>query len=418
MHLTNAYHGASGGVRTFYHALLDGAERLGRRVVLVVPGAADDVRDLSPWSRVHTVRAPSAPIVDRRYRVLFPHRFLLPWRNRIRDILRQERPDLVEINDKYTLCYLAGPLRKEWWPDVERPTIVGHSAERFDDNLATGGAQGTGARRFSQWYMRTVYVPLFDYHVANSPYTARELTDAAPAWRRPHVSWLPMGVDLSRFGPWRRDARVRRDLLARAGGTEHSVCLLYAGRLAREKSVPMLVGALAELCKSPWDVRLVIAGDGPLKPWLVDALSRQVPGRAVLLGHVGDPTWLATLLASADLFVHPNAREPFGIAPLEAMASGTPVVLPGAGGLLAYATSRNAWLAEPSATGLAHAITLAWQCPGERARRVHQALRDVEGFAWSHICGRWFEHYDSLHARGRREWHASRRRVEFAPSRG
>jgi hypothetical protein len=61
---------------------------------------------------------------------------------------------------------------------------------------------------------------------------------------------------------------------------------------------------------------------------------------------------------------------------------------------------------------------IAWQCPEERVRRVDQGLRDVEGFAWSHICVRWFEHYDSLHVRGRREWHAWRRRVEFAPSRG
>ena len=51
---------------------------------------------------------------------------------------------------------------------------------------------------------------------------------------------------------------------------------------------------------------------------------------------------LADYYANADVFVHPNPKEPFGIAPLEAMASGVPTVAPDAGGILSYATDENA----------------------------------------------------------------------------
>ena len=52
----------------------------------------------------------------------------------------------------------------------------------------------------------------------------------------------------------------------------------------------------------------------------------RVPGRVHFLGHLPDRRQLASLYANADVFVHPNPREPFGIGPLEAMASGLPLV--------------------------------------------------------------------------------------------
>ncbi len=57
---------------------------------------------------------------------------------------------------------------------------------------------------------------------------------------------------------------------------------------------------------------------------------------------------MAEIYANADAFVHPNPREPFGIAPLEAMAAGLPVIAPNSGGLTAYANLANAWLTNPT----------------------------------------------------------------------
>ena len=127
LHLTNAYHPTSGGIRTFYEALLRDAEPHGRHVRLIVPGPRDRVDDISPYARIYTIAAPASPFVDRRYRLILPHRFLVPDRGPIWKILREEQPDLIEVCDKYALCYLAGVLRT--WSG-RRPVLAGLTCER------------------------------------------------------------------------------------------------------------------------------------------------------------------------------------------------------------------------------------------------------------------------------------------------
>src|SRR5262245_29849925 len=129
LHFTNAYHTTSGGIRTFYEALLRDAMVNEREVVLVVPGAHDGVEHLNRFARVYTVKAPPARFIDSRYRLILPYRYLVPRLGGIWRILADERPDLVEICDKYALCYLAGILRKLPGP---RPVLVGLSCERMD----------------------------------------------------------------------------------------------------------------------------------------------------------------------------------------------------------------------------------------------------------------------------------------------
>jgi alpha-1,6-mannosyltransferase len=104
------------------------------------------------------------------------------------------------------------------------------------------------------------------------------------------------------------------------------------------------------------DYRLLIAGDGPERGRLETELERTAPRRAHFLGHVSDREQLADLFAAADVFLHPNPREPFGIAPLEAMASGLPLVAPREGGVLSFANQANAWLANPNGDDFARAM--------------------------------------------------------------
>jgi alpha-1,6-mannosyltransferase len=392
VHITNAYHPTSGGIRTFYTALLEAANRHRRRVVLIVPGEREGREDIGRFGCIHVVAAPRAPAFDRRYRLLYPVTYLPGLCAPVARILEQEQPALVEICDKYSLPYLAAILRKRWHRRVRRPVLVGFSAERFDDNMAAYLARGRQAGRFTRWYLRHIYGPPFDVHLANSEYVAEELRAALPDRWPGFIRVLPMGVDVAGFGPARRSPGTRAQLLEIAGGGPRTTLLLYAGRLSPEKNIGLLLEMLRRLTADPArDYRLVLAGDGPLAPALRGAAAG-MDGRLSLLGPL-DRDALARCCASCDVFVHPNPREPFGIGPLEAMASGIPVVLPRAGGVREYADEGNAWLAEPTAADFADAVRAAARGGAER---IAGARTTARGLAWSRVAARYFAFYDEL----------------------
>lgn len=393
LHLTNAYHPTSGGIREFYHALLTHASQADHQMRLVVPWAESNVDVLNSHARIYHVRAPQSPFFDSRYRLLLPPRVLGPWSDVI-EILQAEQPDLIEVCDKYSLLYIAGAIRKGWIRMNRRPVLVGLSCERMDDNVASYLGLGALGTTLASLYMRRVYLPQFDCHLANSEYTAGELTRQARKHPRA-VRVLPMGVDIDCFGPHRRSAEGRQALLDRVGGTDESRLLVYAGRVSSEKNVGLLPKVLEELSYGRHDYRLLIAGAGPLADALAEECSRRAPARATFLRHLNRDA-LANVLANADAFIHPNPREPFGIAPLEAMVSGLPLVAPTEGGVTTYASDETAWLAPADAESFAGRVHQMFADPVARARKTERAMAVGRGYAWERVAGQFFTTYEQL----------------------
>jgi len=150
LHITNSYHPSSGGVRTFYEALLKAANVHRRPIRLVVPGPKSSVEEVGAWGRIYTLAAPRAPVLDRRYHMLMPQDYAWPGETVLRRILAVERADLVEICDKFWLAYLPSVLRREWIGDVPVPALVALTCERLDDVMASYISSGKAARWLSQ----------------------------------------------------------------------------------------------------------------------------------------------------------------------------------------------------------------------------------------------------------------------------
>jgi alpha-1,6-mannosyltransferase len=395
LHLTNAYHPASGGIRTWYHQVLTAAGEHGWDARLVVPGERSAVEDVAPRARIHHVQAPRAPVFDRRYRLVLPHRYLFP-RGAVRRILLAEQPDIVEIADKYALPWLAGLMRKGLVRGLRRPVLIGFSFERMDDNVAAFlGAAGL-LRTFANTYMARCYWPMFDVHLAVSDYTAAELRHAAREGGSARIHVQPCGVQTAGFDPARRSDALRAALLGASGGGPETCLLLYAGRLSPEKNVGLLAAMMSRLDQGPGDYRLIVAGSGPLFETLRRQAAALQPGRIVLWGQVREREELAALYATCDAFVHSNPREPFGIAPLEAMASGCPVVLPDSGGVLTYADESNAWLAPATGSRFADAVRALRSNPGLARLRAHRARETALRFDTREMMHRLFSLYDQL----------------------
>lgn len=399
LHLTNAWHRSSGGIGTFYRALLEAANQHGHYMRLVVPSEETRVEEVGEFGRIYHLRAPCAPI-NGNYRMLYPHRFLFP-RTAIQRILNDERPDLIEVSEKYTMPYLAGLLRTRRLRGVDfRPTVVGLTCERMDENMAAYISGNKPAAWFCQNYMKWIYFPMFDQHIAVSEHAAAELRPASRGHRVRRGVWIrPMGVDCVTFTPDRKSPDNRRRLLQLAGGDERSVLMVYAGRVVPEKNLPLLIEVMERLRgEEDRDWRLLLAGQGILLEPLRARCQQKLAGCVTFLGHLDGRAALADLLANADVFVHPNPREPFGIAPLEAMSSGVAVVAPNQGGVISYASEKNAWLAEPNAEAFVAALCMAVRETDDRRNRLAAALETAREHSWPQIAADFLRLYGVLNA--------------------
>jgi glycosyltransferase involved in cell wall biosynthesis len=422
VHITNYYHKDSGGISTAYNKLLEGANRHGRYVRLIVPGERTEVEDVGEFGRIYYVKAGYSPVFDKRYRVLWPWRTYIFDQSPIKKILREEKPEMIEIGEKYTLSLMAGLLRKGIMNvSPERPMLVHFSCERMDDNVGAFISRGKASRRLTRAYIRNYLFPMFDFHLTNSDYTAEELCEAVSRnsafpkkERLKNFSWRLMrtpksaatdrvfvnqcGVDLKAFSAVRKSEEKRGRIYRDHDIPETAKLLLYAGRISPEKNVALLPGIMKELSRSgEADFRLLVAGAGPEQNRLAADFEKAANGKVRMLGHLNDLSLLADLFANCDAFVHPNPREPFGITPLEAMASGLPVAAPKSGGILSYANDDNAWLCEPNAESFASAVRDILNDDGRRKTKIHNALETARKYDWDSSVSNLFRSYDAMY---------------------
>ncbi|MCI8309432.1 MAG: glycosyltransferase family 4 protein [Clostridia bacterium] len=142
------------------------------------------------------------------------------------------------------------------------------------------------------------------------------------------INVIPNGVNLNNFNNVYRDYDFRRRF-----AMDNEKIILFMGRLVYEKGIQNLISAMPKILSRYHDVKLVIAGKGGM----IDELRNQVN----YLG-INEKVYFAGYLNSADvkkmykcsdISVFPSTYEPFGIVAIEAMLSGTPVVVSDIGGL-------------------------------------------------------------------------------------
>ena len=201
---------------------------------------------------------------------------------------------------------------------------------------------------------------------------------------------IPNGVDTDMFRPGLDGA----DLRSRAGARSDELVLLFVGSFDEKKGLFVLIQAMAQLVKLGTAVRLVMAGDGPLRAALERMIRELGLGDHVtMLGRV-EHRALPAVYAGCDLYVQPSLVEPFGVVALEAAASGKAVVATDVLGLRTVVSADTGVLVPP---GDAEAL----------ASTIHSLLRDESRRRELGRVGR-------RRAEERYSWHAvARRTVEY-----
>ncbi len=142
------------------------------------------------------------------------------------------------------------------------------------------------------------------------------------------INVVPNGVNLNLFSDIDRDYDFRRKF-----AMDNEKIILFMGRLVYEKGIQHLIAAMPKILANYHDAKLLIAGKGGM----IDELKAQANAlslgeKVYFTGYLGSKD-VQKMYKCADVSVFPSTYEPFGIVALEAMLSGTPIVVSDIGGL-------------------------------------------------------------------------------------
>jgi alpha-1,6-mannosyltransferase len=309
-----------GGVRSYLEKMGRAADRAGHELTVLAPGPKHaDTRDAG--MRLIRYAAPPMPY-DATYRV--------PWRlDLMRRVVREQRPDIVQISSPFAPALAARFL------EAAPVRVYLHHSDPigcYVRPLLTRALSAPLAEciEYAAWGWHRRISRFCDATVVAADWLATELSELGCE----RVTCVPFGITRRDLGSHCRNPDLRARLLGPLAADPRAVLVLIAGRLAVDKRQALLVDAL-KIVQRERPVALVVLGDGPERARLerrADALDH-----ATFLRFTHDRAELAAVLASADLLLHGSLAETYGFVVAEALASGTPVVVPRAGGAGAFA---------------------------------------------------------------------------------
>ncbi len=369
--LTTLYiDGGAGGVNTY---LTEKARYLTEhhgtyRHTIIVPGRENATQSLF-GSTIHTLRSP-------RFAYNPHHRVMTTFRQ-IKQLIRDLQPDLIEVDCVYFLAHVAATAMHKKVP------LVGFYHTHLPSFYARALTQrfgNTTSRLIESWawtYVDYCMKPLDKILVASNDIYERLIKHTDKK-----IEQLPLGVNLHLFRPSRApmtSCHRRRPVI------------LYVGRLSQEKDLDILFEAF-RLLNQQGSYQFQIVGDGPLRK-KTEKFIRAMPD-ASYIGLIPYGKRLAELYASADVLAMPSRNETFGLAVLEALASGIPVVAIRQGGPTNLLHPRVGALAAPGdpqdfAEKLSHVLA-------EKAISRHCRTYVEQHFSWEKTFARLLDIYENM----------------------
>ena len=350
----------SGGLKTTMNELSEEYARRGNQILLIYPGETDSHSVVGSVSRI-TIAGPKIPFSGGYRIILRPKKVI--------EKLTEFNPEIIEISDRTTLLKVS-----RWAQNIKIPsTFFAH--ERVD-GIVRSFFRYLPFQRFLVQRWNQVTRDSVDRIVATTNFAAQEFLDLGVNHGdtpQSKLTTVPLGVNLDDF-----DSRLR------GGGIQSEVTLpekyiLACTRLSKEKDPLFLLEIAAEIKARNLEATLVIAGSGPLEEKMRKVIERNTLD-VTLLGFISDRAALSQIMSGAQAFLAVGPIETFGLAALETLASGTPVICRAEAAISEIIDGNSGRALGRSATEWVNAIV-------ELQNQNRQEMRDysrsrAESFTW------------------------------------
>jgi alpha-maltose-1-phosphate synthase len=309
---------APGGVETLVHELAFRMRRRGEDVEVF----ASDLVDEEHWVRRDDLRSSVDGIPVHRYPVykrLIPG-LTMPLIVGLMSGLGDHRPDLVHSHShRYGhVLESAAEASRLGVPSVI--TAHYHPALREHSGLHRGLLRAQDVLFGVTAYRHA------DAIIAMTERERQLLAEFAPAKQ---VRVIPSGIDLTQW----TDSATPGALPPKLPSLPPHY-LLYTGRIAKNKGLPLLFDSVARIPASERIPLVLMGGDWGMRPQLeLQARRLGIDREVVWLGHIDDMVTYRAVFRGAAAFVLPSEWEALGLVLLEAMAAGVPIVATAVGGV-------------------------------------------------------------------------------------
>lgn len=359
------------GVTVSTEALARGLGAAGHEVLLVVPRPAEGSEPgtagaIGPDPRIAWLPSFQAPgPAPAGYRVPSP----IP--SAALDAAAAFAPQVVHAQSPFTSGLMARRLARK-----RRAPLVFTHHTRFGDYRHYLGPLAVPGSVLMDAYLRRFWRSCAAI-VAPGHELSREIADRLGHPARPLVRTIPTGIDVAALA-----ALPAVDPRASAGWPAEAVVVASLGRLAREKSVDLVVEAFADVAAMDSNARLIMIGGGPSEASLRRRAARpDLAGRVHLTGQMPRNDALA-LAKGSDLLLAASRTETQGLVLSEALAVGLPVVAlagPGVGDSVRDGVDGLIVPVEPAGEVRERLVAAVLGLVGDPARRAAMAGAAVDG---------------------------------------
>lgn len=307
------------GIVTSSHNLAQNLMKRGHRVIYIAPR----------WKESKITEVDGVPVyyVASYETFVYPGmRNVLPWSRHVKKILQRENVDIVHATGPWLLNWAALRAARKldlvtvqtFHTMLQEPTYIRY----FTHSDALVPVLRAIAWRYFGLYMRRS-----DAVTGPSRHVKSELEEHYPDVPIHHI---PNGINLEKF---QNGANIEETKRRFPDFNEKT--FIFIGRLGQEKSVDRLINGMSVAIRRDREIRLILIGDGPGRPaYEAQVRELRLTREIHFLGRI-DPIDLYSsgLIHNACANITASITESFGMTVIEAMASGTPSIVPDVPGI-------------------------------------------------------------------------------------